>query len=109
MNDLMESLQRLSAELDESIRRLRKNGNVAAEAEMQYQVAKNQTILRLKNEGMPATLISKMVKGDVEVAEKMFQRDIAKVMYDTNKEHINIKKLQLRTIEEQIEREWHSG
>lgn len=109
MNDLMETLERLSNELDESIKRLRKNGNASAEAERDYQVAKNQTILRLKEEGYPVTLIKEMVKGDEAVAGKMFERDIARVLYDTNKEHINVKKLQLRTIEEQIEREWHSG
>ena len=105
MDDLMETLKKLSEELDTSIKRLRKNGNNAAEAERDYQIAKNQTILRLKADGYPATLIAQMVKGDKEVAEKMLKRDIAKVMYDTNKEHINIKKLQLRTVEEQIERE----
>lgn len=107
MDDLMTSLQSLSGELDQSIRMLRNHGNEAARAERDYQIAKNQTILRLKAEGYPVTLIAQMVKGDKEVAEKMLQRDIARVMYDTNKEHINVKKLQLRTIEEQIEREWH--
>lgn len=109
MNDLMEMLKELSEELDTSIKLLRKNGNKSAEAERDYQIAKNQAILRLKAEGFPATLIAQMVKGDEFVAGKMFDRDIARVMYDTNKEHINVKKLQLRTVEEQIEREWHSG
>lgn len=109
MDDLMQMLRKLSEELDQSIKMLRKNGNAAAEAERDYQSAKNQTILRLKAEGYPATLIVQMVKGEQEVAKKMFDRDIAKVLYDTNKEHINIKKLQLRTVEEQVEREWHSG
>ena len=54
----METLERLSNELDESIKRLRKNGNASAEAEREYQVAKNQTILRLKEEGYPVTLIT---------------------------------------------------
>lgn len=109
MDDLMEKLKELSDQLDQSIRMLRNNGNSAAQAEQEYQIAKNQTILKLKSEGFPATLIKEMVKGDPDVCQKMLSRDIAKVMYDTNKEHINIKKLQLRTIEEQIEREWHSG
>lgn len=30
-------------------------------------------------------------------------------MYDSNKEHINATKLNLKTTEAQIEREWHSG
>ena len=36
----------------------------------------------------------------------MFQRDVAKVMYETNQEHINTVKLQLRLLDNQIAREW---
>ena len=99
--------QRLNAELDESIKMLRKNGNVAAEAERVYQVTKSQTILRLKDEGYPVTLIKEMVKGDEQVAQKRLERDLARVLYDANKEVINIRKLQLRNTESQIEREWN--
>lgn len=107
MDDLMETLERLSGELDQSIKLLRKNGNNAAQAESEYQQAKYQTILKLKADGVPATLIQQMIKGHPDVCGKMFQRDIAKVMYDTNKEHINVKKLQLKKVEAQVEREWH--
>lgn len=107
MQDLMQELERLSSELDQSIGMLRKNGNAAAEAERDYQIAKNQTVLKLKADGFPATLINNMIKGDPNVAGKMFQRDVARVMYETNKEHINVKKLQLKNVSEQIRREWN--
>lgn len=107
MQDLMQELERLSSELDQSIGMLRKNGNAAAEAERDYQIAKNQTVLKLKADGFPATLINNMIKGDPYVAGKMFQRDVARVMYETNKEHINVKKLQLKNVSEQIRREWN--
>lgn len=105
----MEELRRLSEEMDESLRRLRANGEAYAKAESEYQVAKNQTILRLRAEGYPATLITEMVKGDEAVAEKLLERDIKRVMYDTNKEHLMLRKVQFKSKDLEIEREWHSG
>lgn len=107
MDDLMRELADIRKELKLSVKALRKHGNAAAEAERDYQIAKAQTALRLKEEGYPATLIALIIKGQPEVAEKMFKRDIAKVMYDSNQEHINVKKKDLTVIEAQIEREWH--
>ena len=39
----------------------------------------------------------------------MFERDNAKVMYEANQEHINVVKLEMRVIENQIAREWSNG
>lgn len=106
MQDLLEKMRQLSDELDQSIKVLRKNGYAACEAERDYQIAKNQTALKMKAEGLPATLIQQILKGDKEVAQKMFQRDIAKVLYDTNREHLLLRKAQYKQIGDQIEREW---
>ena len=46
------------------------------------------------------------IKGQPEVSEKLFARDVAKVMYESNQEHINTVKLQLRLLDNQIAREW---
>ena len=106
MTDLIEQMQRLNQDLTSSIKLLRKNGDALAEAERDYQVAKAQNVLRMKDQGCTITEIGLSIKGQSEVAEKMFKRDVAQVMYDANKEHINVVKLQLRIIESQIEREW---
>jgi hypothetical protein len=39
----------------------------------------------------------------------MFERDTARVMYEANQEHINVVKLELRVVENQIAREWSSN
>jgi len=109
MNDLMDQMARLNTELTSSIKLLRKNGDALAEAERDYQIAKSQTVLRMKEQGCTITEIGLSIKGKEGVAEKMFKRDVAQVMYDANKEHINVVKLQLRIIESQIEREWSNG
>lgn len=107
--DLSEQMARLNNELSSSIKLLRKNGDALAEAERDYQIAKSQTVLQMKDRGCTITEIGLSIKGQADVAEKMFKRDVAQVMYDANKEHINVVKLQLRIIESQIEREWSNG
>ena len=55
---------------------------------------------------MPVTLINQIIYGIPEVAEKRFKRDIAETIYKANQEAIQTTKLQIRVIENQIEREW---
>ena len=58
---------------------------------------------------MAVTLISLIIHGEKSVAELRLKRDIAKTIYETNLEHINATKLQIRIIENQISREWGNG
>lgn len=104
--DLLNELQRKQHELSASLKKLRENGNALAEAERDYKVTLRAAVLRLKEEKQPATLISLIVYGEKDVAEKRLKRDIAEIMYDANKEAIQSTKLQLRLIEAQINREW---
>ena len=104
MDDLITQVNRLNSELTQSIKLLRKNGESFAQAERDYQVAKAQMALLLKDTGCGSTEINLRIKG--EVADKLFARDVAKVMYEANQEHINTVKLQLRLLDNQIAREW---
>lgn len=106
MDDLITQVNRLNSELTQSIKLLRKNGDSYAQAERDYQVAKAQTVLKMKDAGASVTEISLSIKGQPEVAEKLFKRDVARVMYEANQEHINTVKLQLRLLDNQIAREW---
>ena len=106
MYDLVGKINELNSELTQSIKLLRKNGNEYARAEREYQVAKAQTVLKMKDAGASITEINLSIKGQPEVAELLFKRDVAKVLYETNQEHINTVKLQLRLLDNQIAREW---
>ena len=106
MYDLIEQINKLNSELTQSIKLLRKNGDAYARAEREYQVAKAQTVLKMKDAGASMTEINLSIKGQPEVSEKLFARDVAKVMYEANQEHINTVKLQLRLLDNQIAREW---
>ena len=96
------------AELDASIHRLRKNGVELAEAEKAYKMELTKEALRLRFEDMPVTLINQIVYGLEEVADLRLKRDSAKANYEANQEHINICKLKLRILENQLSREWNN-
>lgn len=106
--DLITELHQLSRELDESIKLLRSNGIKAAQAEKDYKMLLRQECLKLRDEGMAIGLIDKTCYGIPSVAEARFNRDVAQATYKANQEHINIKKLQLRIVESQVDREWNN-
>lgn len=107
--DLITELRQLSRELDESIKLLRSNGIKAAQAEKNYKMLLRQECLKLRDEGMAIGLIDKICYGIPSVAEARFNRDVAQATYKANQEHINIKKLQLRIVEGQVNREWNNA
>lgn len=105
--DLYNDIQELMKELTSSIKLLRINGNALANAERDYKIILRQEALKLRAEKeLPVTLINQVIYGVPEVAEKRLKRDIAETTYNTNLEHINVTKLKLRLLENQLQREW---
>ena len=107
--DLFNDLQELIKKLNQSIKLLAKYGNEFAEAERDYKIALRQEALKLRAEkGMAVTLIQQVVYGVPEVAKKRFNRDVAEAMYKTALENINSIKLQIRILENQLDREYRN-
>lgn len=102
--DLINALNSETARLTQAVRLMAKYGKEMAQAEHDYKVALMQEALRLRDSGMPVTLIDKVVYG--KVAKKRMDRDIAESMYKTAQENINSIKLQIRVLDAQISREW---
>lgn len=106
MMDLLKELQIKSSQLDQALKTLRQNGTALAQAEKDYKEMVTKEVLRLKDEGMAVTLISQVIYGLPSISTLRFQRDCASAVYNANQEAINVKKLQIRLIEAQINREW---
>lgn len=104
--DLMLDIQAKISKLDTSIRMLRKTGTEYAEAERDYKILLRQEALKLRDAGTAIGLIDKTVYGIREVAEARMRRDIAEATYRANQESINVLKLQIRILDNQIGREW---
>nr|DAH86703.1 MAG TPA: hypothetical protein [Caudoviricetes sp.] len=105
--DLYEQIQTYIAQLDISVKQLRKSGTDLAEAEQKYKISLRQEALKLRAEkGMPVTLINQIIYGVPEVAKLRFDRDVKEAVYQANLESINSTKLKLRILENQLDREW---
>lgn len=103
---LTNELQSKTQQLEMSIKQLRTSGTDYAQAERAYKVLLRQECLKLRDEGMAIGMIDKTCYGIPSVAEARFKRDVAEAVYKANLEAINSIKLQLRLIENQIQREW---
>ena len=104
--DLYNELQSKIQELEVSIKQLRKSGTSYAEAERDYKVLLRQEVLKLRDEGQAIGVITLTCYGIPSVAEARFKRDVAETVYKANLEAINSIKLQLRLLENQIQREY---
>ena len=104
--ELYNELQQKTKDLEVSIRLLRSNGTAYAQAERDYKVLLRSECLKLRDEGMAVGMIDKTCYGIPSVAEARFKRDVAEAVYRANQEAINSIKLQLRLIENQIQREY---
>lgn len=105
---LWDEVQKAKDQLDQALSTWRINGLAWCEAEREYRKLKSQEILRLRNEGIPTTLIPDVVKGLDEVAEADFKRNAAMVVYKANCEAINVKKIEVKVLESELEREYVS-
>ena len=104
--DLVTELQSKTRQLEASIRQLRKSGTDYAEAERNYKVLLRSECLKLRDSGMAIGMIDKTCYVIPSVAEARFRRDVAEAVYKANLEAINSIKLQMRLIENQLQREW---
>lgn len=104
--ELIQNQVELSQRCDKLIMDMAREGDLYAQAEFDYYRQKRDTAFRLQEEGVSATMINIVLKGEPEVAILMRERDIAKGRYEATKEAINIVKLQMRMTDSQIGREW---
>lgn len=104
--DLMNELQQKIKELEISIKQLRTSGTNYAQAERDYKILLRQEVLKMRDEGQAIGVITLTCYGIPSVAEARFKRDIAEAIYKANLEAISTIKLQIRVLENQINREF---
>lgn len=105
--DLFLELQHKIALLDTALGELGKRGSKNAEAEMNYRIKLAEKILIEREKGTPVTIISDICRGDKEIARLKFDRDCAEVSYKASLEAINIYKIQIKSLEAQMDREYN--
>ena len=106
MNDLWQDIDNAFHDLQEELKEGEELGIKWSNAENAYQAAKHKRTLELKADGHTATMIQMLLKGDSEVATKLFERDSALVLYNASKSRENALKLKIRVLDAQLQREW---
>lgn len=104
--DLYNEIQEKCRLLDNSIKMLRKTGSDYAKAYTDYRVALAKELLVLKNEGYAITLAGDIARGKQEIAHLKFEEISKEAIYKANIESINVLKLQIKVLENQLEREY---
>lgn len=104
--DLMQQLSEKVALADGALKQFRIRGRAYADAERIYREALAKKILFERENGTPVTIISDICRGDRDIAKLKCNRDIAQTIYEAAKEALNLYKLQIRVLENTIEREY---
>ena len=104
--DLYSELQQLRSSLDELIAKYRRCGSEYARLDREYHTAKAVMTLKMRDEGVPATVIAQVIKGVDPVAEAREKMLSAEVMTRAALEAVMSTKLQIKLVDSQLQREW---
>ena len=104
--DLWLELQHKMKQLDNAIKMLRTTGKDYAKAYTDYRVALAKELLILKNEGYAITLAGDIARGKPEIAKLKFEEISTEAIYKANLESINVSKLEIKILQEQINKEY---
>lgn len=104
--DIVNELNEKCRLLDNSIRMLRKTGSEYAKAYTDYRMELAKELVKLKDEGYAITLAGDIARGKPEIAHLKFEEISKEAIYKANQESINVLKLQIKILENQIEREF---
>ena len=104
--ELWQEIQDMNTLLSRAITELKERGRNYAYAYKTYRMLLAQELLRLRADGMPATIAYDIARGKAEIANAKEQEIITESLYESCKEAINGYKLQIKILENQYQREW---
>jgi hypothetical protein len=104
--DLLEELNKIRDLLNKALSEYKKRGIEYANAYKNYRVAVAKELLRLKDEGVAVTIAYDVARGKEDIAELKRQEIITECVYKSCQEAINSYKLQLKIVQEQINKEY---
>lgn len=99
-------LQELNNYLTMALTEYKKRGKEYAEAYKNYRILLSQELLKLKAEGMPVTIAYDIARGTEHVANAKEQEIITECLYKSCQEAINTYKLQIKILQENINKDY---
>lgn len=107
--DPNEQMEKLTKYLNAALKEYSSRGRDYAEAYKNYRVAVAKELLELRDAGMPVTIAYDIARGNDYVADLKQKEIIAESLYNSCKEAINTYKLQIKILQEQINKEYGNG
>lgn len=104
--DLIERMEELKSLLNLALKEFKTRGIEYAKCYKDYRIKVAQKLLELKANGMPVTIAYDIARGDAEVAEAKEKEIVTETLYKSCQEAINSYKLQMKILQEQINKEW---
>lgn len=104
--DLVNELNNKCKLLDIQVANLKKTGSDYAKAYTSYRMALAKELMILKDEGFAITLAGDIARGKPEIARLKFQEISTEALYKANLESINCLKLEIKILQEQVNKEW---
>ena len=109
MQDLDARADGLTEALMRELEVCRTSGCQYAENEAEYRKALRVAILEERDKGTPVTITGDLCRGREDIAELKASRDRSEALYKASQEAINVYKLRMRMLNDEIGRVWHSG
>jgi DNA-binding transcriptional MerR regulator len=107
--DLFLEMRDLQNELNATLGEFGKWGRNYAKADYDYRLERRKAFLVGREKGIPVTILDKVCEGEEKVAKMRLNMNTAETLYKLAGEKIQALKLQIRTIESQMDREFHSA
>ena len=103
---MWEEIEKYNNLLETAVTEMKSRSRKLAEAEYHYRIALSKRLTELRAEGQAVTHLADIARGEPEIAKLRLNRDIAKGLYDSSQEAINVYKIKIRVLENQYAREW---
>ena len=94
--------QEINKKLISTMVLFRTRGEESAMAERDYRIALSKKILILRDAKIPVTIIGDLARGDEQVAELKFKRDVAEALFESVKQAIFTLRLQLKIARSEV-------
>lgn len=103
---MWQEIEKYISLLETAVTEMKKRNKDLAQKEYLYRMALSKRLTELRADRQPVTHLADIARGEPNIAKLRLDRDIAKGLYDSSQEAINVYKLKIRILENQYAREW---
>lgn len=103
---MWEEIEKAMKDLETCVSEYKRYNKDYAMKERKYRVLLSQRLTALRAAGEKVTHLADIARGQEDIAQLRFDRDIAEGLKKSAEEGINYYKIKIRVLEGQLQREW---